>query len=201
MPTDTFLKLPEEKRKKIIDAGKYEFSRVSLEEASIKNIAENAEIARGSFYQYFTSKEDLLSYILEINRETIDKKIESLSKSANGDIFKFYINMYDDLSNKCFDSENQGIYRKIFQNIKACDENIYEQMEKKKENKLKEVRKLIDKTKLKIDNEEDIDRMIEILNAVTMNSVIRSIKNKDKEESKKEFLRKIEIIKRGMEKC
>ena len=36
MPTETFFKLAEEKRKKIIEAGKDEFSSVSLDEASIK---------------------------------------------------------------------------------------------------------------------------------------------------------------------
>lgn len=60
MPKETFLKLSEEKKKKIIKAAKKEFERVPLEQASIKNIVEDAEIARGSFYQYFESKEDLL---------------------------------------------------------------------------------------------------------------------------------------------
>ena len=60
MPKETFLKLPEEKKNKIIKAAKKEFERVPFEQTSIKNIVEEAEIARGSFYQYFNSKEDLL---------------------------------------------------------------------------------------------------------------------------------------------
>ena len=64
MPKDTFLNLSEDKKNKIINAAKKEFARVPIEEASIKNIVEEAEIARGSFYQYFESKEDLLKYIL-----------------------------------------------------------------------------------------------------------------------------------------
>lgn len=60
MPKETFLNLPEEKKKKIIKAAQDEFERVPLEQASIKNIVENAGIARGSFYQYFESKEDLM---------------------------------------------------------------------------------------------------------------------------------------------
>ncbi len=60
MPKETFLKLPEEKKHKIIKAAKKEFERVPFEQTSIKNIANDAEIARGSFYQYFESKEDLL---------------------------------------------------------------------------------------------------------------------------------------------
>lgn len=60
MPKETFLNLSEEKKNKIIKAAQNEFERVPLEQASIKNIVENAGIARGSFYQYFESKEDLM---------------------------------------------------------------------------------------------------------------------------------------------
>ena len=60
MPKETFLNLSKEKQNKILNAAKKEFERVSLEQASIKNIVEEAGIARGSFYQYFESKEDLL---------------------------------------------------------------------------------------------------------------------------------------------
>ena len=59
MPKETFVKLPEEKKDKIIKAAKKEFARVPFEQTSIK-IIEDADIARGSFYQYFESKEDLL---------------------------------------------------------------------------------------------------------------------------------------------
>ena len=72
MPTDTFNKLPEEKKTKVILAAKKEFTRASLKEASIKNIVEEAGIARGSFYQYFESKEDLLQYLLKEHVEEMN---------------------------------------------------------------------------------------------------------------------------------
>lgn len=60
MPKETFLNLSKEKQNKILNAAKKEFERASLEQASIKNIVEEAGIARGSFYQYFESKEDIM---------------------------------------------------------------------------------------------------------------------------------------------
>ena len=72
MPKDTFLNLSEDKKNKIINAAKKEFARVPIEEASIKNIGEEAEIARGSFYQYFESKEDLLKYILNSKAKNLE---------------------------------------------------------------------------------------------------------------------------------
>ena len=72
MPKDTFLNLSEDKKNKIINAAKKEFARVPIEEASIINIVEEAEIARGSFYQYFESKEDLLKYILNSKAKNLE---------------------------------------------------------------------------------------------------------------------------------
>ena len=56
MPKETFLKLSKEKQQKVINAAKKEFARAPIENVSIKNIVEEADIARGSFYQYFESK-------------------------------------------------------------------------------------------------------------------------------------------------
>jgi transcriptional regulator, tetR family len=53
MPTETFMKLPEEKKQKITLAAKKELSRVPLMQASIKNIVEDAGIARRKFLSIF----------------------------------------------------------------------------------------------------------------------------------------------------
>ncbi len=200
MPTETFFKLAEEKRKKIIEAGKDEFSSVSLDEASIKNIAEKAGIARGSFYQYFKSKKDLLFFILEENRETMEKKLNRIIKESDGEIFNIYISIYDDMTSKCFDNMNRDIYKRIFENLKTNDESVFEGMEEKKKQDFKNFKNLIDKSKLKIESDLDFDLIIQILNAITMSSVVRSIKYTSPEKAREEFLKKIEFIKKGIEK-
>ena len=43
MPKETFVKLPEEKKDKIIKAAKKEFARVPFEQTSIKNIVEDTD--------------------------------------------------------------------------------------------------------------------------------------------------------------
>lgn len=200
MPTETFFKLAEEKRNKIIEAGKDEFSSVSLDEASIKNIAEKAGIARGSFYQYFKSKKDLLFFILEENRETMEKKLNRIIKESDGEIFNIYISIYDDMTSKCFDNMNRDIYKRIFENLKTNDESVFEGMEEKKKQDFKNFKNLIDKRKLKIESDLDFDLIIQILNAITMSSVVRSIKYTSPEKAREEFLKKIEFIKKGIEK-
>lgn len=64
MPKDTFFNLTEEKRLRIIDISIDEFADFSYEKASISRIVEKAEIAKGSFYQYFEDKNDLYKYLL-----------------------------------------------------------------------------------------------------------------------------------------
>ena len=53
MIKSTFYNLPEEKRQRITDAIFNEFAGSSGERVSINNIIKNANISRGSFYQYF----------------------------------------------------------------------------------------------------------------------------------------------------
>lgn len=87
MPTKTFFNLPKEKRIRILRAGKKEFSRVPLDKAVIANIAKDAGIPRGSFYQYFSSLEDLFSYIVDYMYGFNKKKFEESLANHNNDIF------------------------------------------------------------------------------------------------------------------
>ncbi|HHU91587.1 MAG TPA: TetR/AcrR family transcriptional regulator [Halanaerobiaceae bacterium] len=77
MPTDTFFNLPVEKRERIIEAAIDEFSRYSFHKARVTAIADNAGIAKGSFYQYFEDKKDLYKYLMEIIAE---KKLSYINK-------------------------------------------------------------------------------------------------------------------------
>ena len=87
MPTKTFFNLPKEKRIRILKAGKKEFSRVPLEKAVIANIAKDASIPRGSFYQYFNSLEDLFSYIVDYMYGFNKKKFEESLKANDNNVF------------------------------------------------------------------------------------------------------------------
>ena len=63
MCTETFLRLPEEKRNRFLDAAWAEFTTVPFQDVSINKIILRARISRGSFYQYFASKDDLFAYL------------------------------------------------------------------------------------------------------------------------------------------
>ena len=88
MPTKTFFNLPKEKRLRILKAGKKEFSRVPFDKAIIANIAKDADIPRGSFYQYFSSLEDLFTYTLQYMYGINKKKFTQYLEDNNNDIYK-----------------------------------------------------------------------------------------------------------------
>ncbi|SFG34799.1 TetR/AcrR family transcriptional regulator [Oribacterium sp. WCC10] len=88
MATKRFEKLSEEKKKRILDAAKEEFARVSFEEASINQIIKNAGISRGSFYTYFEDKNDLLRYIFDEQDEMNKKFLRELVLENDGDFWK-----------------------------------------------------------------------------------------------------------------
>lgn len=64
MPKDTFFNLPDDKRRTIQEAALAEFAAHGFKGASINRIVAEAGIAKGSFYQYFDDKADLLKQIL-----------------------------------------------------------------------------------------------------------------------------------------
>lgn len=89
MPKDTFFNLPEEKKKRIIDAAIDEFSKYSFHKARITAIADKAGIAKGSFYQYFEDKKDLYKYLMEL---LVEKKLSYINQDMmkNKDKYGFF---------------------------------------------------------------------------------------------------------------
>ena len=87
MPKDTFYNLPEEKRKRILDAAAEEIVRVPASEMSINKIIQKADISRGSFYQYFDDKHDLIQYMLSDYINILKDGIRDSLRICKGDIF------------------------------------------------------------------------------------------------------------------
>ena len=88
MPTGTFFRLPEEKRTRLMDAAWEEFSATPYAKVSINRIIQTAQIPRGSFYQYFTDKEDLTAYMLGGMRRYFSKLMWGILAEVEGDLFR-----------------------------------------------------------------------------------------------------------------
>jgi hypothetical protein len=66
MPTKTYSNLSEDKRLKIDNALKSEYKNFPWYDISVKRVIQISGIARGSFYQYFEDKDDMLHYSFEL---------------------------------------------------------------------------------------------------------------------------------------
>ena len=95
MPSQTFLNLDSNKQKKLLDAAMNEFSRVSYTDASINQIIQNAGISRGSFYTYFIDKDDLFSYLLDLNKKRVFVLTKKVFVSCEGDVRTSFLMLYD----------------------------------------------------------------------------------------------------------
>lgn len=192
MPKQTFQNLPEDKKKKILEAAKNEFSRVSVTEASINNIVTRANIARGSFYQYFESKEDLLLFMVNEASEEVKKMVDKKIKEK-GDIFETFIFFYDKIIKTCKDNKDKQFYKTVFTNLRANDNII---LGKAKEEIYDSLLKNTDTSQFK--NKEDLNILIDMLNAITRWTIIQTVTSNNPIDIRNKYIKQIEYIKSGI---
>lgn len=198
MPSDKFLNLKDEKKQKIIDAAKIEFSSHRYEDASINQIIKNIQMPRGSFYLYFENKQDLYLYILQTYVKDFKKKfIEILNKNHN-DLFKSLISFFDHIVDNR-SNYNHNLIRNIFINMNSNQVNIA-------------IPELIDSEfdgsiirNVNISNynirEDEIEILLSIIIPILFHSVAISLEHPLKKETiRVHYLKQINIIKRGLER-
>ena len=152
-------------------------------------------ISRGSFYQYFESKEDLLKYIIIQDTESKNKEILDLLKKSDGDIFELCIFLYDKMTKKIEKDEDMIIFRKIFNNIMQSKEK------RVLENNLIDFKMIINSIKrdnLRAKNEEEVEIILKMLIDITFKSIMYSKTNKNKKKEREKFLKRLEFIKFGV---
>ena len=109
----TFYNLPEEKRRRITAAIISEFSETSDEKVSINRIIHRAEISRGSFYQYFDDKVDLIEVLMKSFVEAVLENLDTAASGADNDIFSTYAQLFDIIASVSEDCENRTVLRRL----------------------------------------------------------------------------------------
>jgi len=203
VPKQTFFNLPEQKRKTLVEAAEKEFTRVPLFEASVANIIKMANIPRGSFYQYFTDKEDLYFYILDQKLKEGREDFIVLLKKHNGDIIDALTEVYNRFLVKLPDEEEHNFLKNAFlyathkvENslMDLFDFSLYNE-------RCNEITELIDKNRLNISDDKDLYHILQIVTAVAFRNFIEKISKKmSDEEAMKHFTFEINLIKYGIYK-
>jgi len=176
LPTETFFHLPAEKQKRIMNAAKKEFSRLPLKDASIATIIKDAEIPRGSFYQYFENKEDLYYYYFHTLKSDSQRDLIRSIQHEKGDLFAGFEWYFSRMIEEVLKGKNANFYRNLFLSMdyrsfhKVMPE-IHKKMhhahhEERKATRKKEEAEFfaeIDKDLLKVADDHELKLLIQLL--------------------------------------
>lgn len=178
MPTDTFFRLPEEKRTRILEGAWSEFTAVPYAEASINRIVQTSRIPRGSFYQYFEDKNDLfLTLIDEIRDQFLDLFHDTLERSG-GDLFAMPLALLSL-------NVNMDVQQLFFERAagELCPQKLLEH---------------IDPTLLRTQEDGFVDDVFTLLVGALACAIARTLKKPESFALERERMRgRIEIIKNG----
>lgn len=95
MPSTTFYNLPAEKRERLLSAARAEFARAPYEEASVNRMIRAVGIPRGSFYMYFTDKEELFRFLMETYSGMLSDWMGAQLARNGGDLFAAFLALFD----------------------------------------------------------------------------------------------------------
>lgn len=192
MAKQTFLNLPDEKKEKIIKALKKEFSRASLKDSLVSNIIKDAQIPRGSFYQYFDDIEDSFYFIVDEYSKKIKKfLLDSITKNK-GDIISSYRDLYIYILDMIEDESNKKYFEKIFLNMNYKTQSMFTP---NFNDGLNIVINHVDIKLLNINSKFAIGYVIDIIESTMMNNIIKSYKrNLSKEKNIEVFERELALI-------
>jgi AcrR family transcriptional regulator len=79
--TALFERLPEEKRRTILDSAAAEFSRSGFTAAKVDHIAAKAGISVGALYKYFGSKENCFLAVLDDGVRELEERLDQIMSS------------------------------------------------------------------------------------------------------------------------
>ncbi|MFK9095281.1 TetR/AcrR family transcriptional regulator [Bacillus salipaludis] len=198
MPKITFYNLPEDKREKLINAVKKEFSRVPLYDASISNIVKSARIPRGSFYQYFEDKEDAFFFLFNAIVINSTNTFGALLRKHNGDLFETMFEFYQFIIEE---EENINFLKNAFLNMSYKIENTFSNVFRNSESKdnFREISPLIDTKNLNVSRDKELIHIMQIISTVTIRNVVEKFANDiSKEEAMGNYKMDMTLLKDGL---
>ncbi|MFP4199608.1 MAG: TetR/AcrR family transcriptional regulator [Halanaerobium sp.] len=142
MPKQTFFNLSETKKERIIDAAMKEFAENPYSKTSINRIIEQADISKGSFYQYFNNKKDLYKYLIELvtakKIEFLNQKLEDYQKYEffpllrklfiAGIQFKNKYPVISEIGDRLLNGENESLKNEIYAESKPKTNQFFEEL-------------------------------------------------------------------------
>lgn len=203
MPYPTFFNLPNEKRQRVMDAVWKEFTNVSYMDASINRIIQDAGISRGSFYQYFSGKADLFSYVLNTIFETGRKLFLAQLTAHNNDLFFAILGMYDVIlwkNGRVHSMEQQRIQSLI--HLNANQDMCQFAVRLNCEEIIQNMTALMQNAGYLLETPQECSALLHMLAAIATTNLANTMRHPQDEEKNRRLLeQQLLIIRRGLVAC
>lgn len=201
MPTKTFFNLPIEKQNALIEASEREFSRVDFAESSINRIIQDVGISRGSFYMYFTGKEDLYFYVLEKYLIEMYQQLLCYLDQYHGDFIMAFMLFHEKLVESCLKRTEGQLIKRMFLNMRFATEKkmILDPSRDIIKMRCQELLNHMDKKLYRYQKEEEFLDSVSLVLLITMSSIVYILMNPEQIEQEKEsYNRRLEIVRFGI---
>lgn len=196
MPSTTFFHLPEEKRLRLLAAARAEFARAPYEDASINRIIQAAGIPRGSFYMYFTDKEELFHYLMEQYGALLTRRMEERLDRRGGDLFGATLDLFDHVQA----SWREGEFREMA-DILRCNRRLRPGLvlERHSPCSLPDgLRQRIDRSRLDLRTDTDLTDLFHLLLAAAAGAVLAAGRE-GPQQVRDRLVRTLDLLRRGAE--
>ena len=194
MPSATFFNLPEEKRRRLIDAAWEEMTAVSFDKVSINRIVQSAGISRGSFYQYFADKQDLFRFLL--NDGLGEDAFSWPEEPCGGDLFEACLAGYDWVMERKDDSRVRQLIQLVQKNPEMdlpMDPGFIQNVEQMACAGTGRTDRLWE------DGEVTAEDHMELLCTVVGSAILKSFRHPERtSQIRRQLCRQLMILKRGM---
>ncbi len=200
MIKSTFYNLPDAKRQRVIDAIVVEFSNTEDEKVSINRIIKRANISRGSFYQYFDDKVDLVEVLL---KSFVDRVLVGVNKAfdaSQGDIFETFGALLDIIVTCGDDPVRHVVLKRLMRNLRVNNDLISDYMTNRFRgiDEFKDCCKHFNRSNLRFQSDEDLELMAQMLTGMLKNALFNYyVTEADYEQVKQRYLKKIQIVRQG----
>lgn len=199
MIKQTFYNLPETKRERIYQAIKTEFDRVPLDKISINSIIKEANISRGSFYQYFDDKGDLYDIFADRIMDSIKECFTNTLVKYKGDLFATMEEVMSQHFTKVSQPKAKSQMQKFVPGVSVNAKSILDRICERSITYFNELIPNIDTRKFSFDNSpEDIRILFEMLMSISKNAIFDVLfMDIDTDKAIKILNKKLKIIKNG----
>lgn len=199
MIKQTFYNLPITKRERIYQAIKTEFDRVPLDKISINSIIKEANISRGSFYQYFDDKGDLYDIFADKIMDSIKECFTNTLVKYKGDLFATTEEVMSLHFIKVSQPKAKSQMQKFVPGVSVNAKSILDRICERSITYFNELIPNIDTRKFSFDNSpEDIRILFEMLLSISKNAIFDVLfMDIDTDEAIKIFNKKLKIVKNG----